>query len=259
MRNLIFYLCVGLLSATLVVISINNVPKRIRKVIFVETTYTYLAKENLEMDVFLYVNMKNDPLTDQNAYDYLYLSNLGDTKRLEVSVKGISSSHYETYLGEDYLKCRLTLVMPYLFGHFEIKDLYLSVFLENREHYQFQLGSLFISDIESTSNHFDWIGLNGIKKENVLLSRLGEIHIDYHQLNNPISELSLGTDDQVSFSLMQDKLIISIAQKNSLLYNVPIIITYADGTHQVIDNFPYIIDYQVIKESGPLLNVYALN
>jgi hypothetical protein len=259
MKNIIFYLFVVLLSATLVVIFINHVPKRIRKIIFVETTYSYLAKENLEMDVFFYVNMKNDPLTDKNAYDYLYVSNLDDTKRIEVSIKGISSSHYETYLGEDYLKCRLTLVMPYLFGQFEIKDLYLSVYLENRDYYQFKLGSLFISDFENTSNHLDWSGLNGIKREQVLLSRLGEIHIDYQHLHHPILSLTIGTDDQVSFSLMQNKLMIQITHKQALLYNVPIIITFVDGTVQLIDNFPYIIDYQVIKESGPLLNVYALN
>jgi hypothetical protein len=58
---------------------------------------------------------------------------------------------------------------------------------------------------------------------------------------------------------MKNQLILSIPYQESLLYDVPIIITFVDDSVQTLDNFPYIIDYQVIKESGPLLHVYALN
>jgi hypothetical protein len=259
MKNIVFYVFVLLLSATLVYIIIENKPKRISKIIFVETTYSYLAQENLEMDVSFYVNMKNNPLVSKDSYDYLYLSNHADSKRLEVTIKEMTSSHYESYLGEDYLKYTMTLFMPYLFGDFEIEDLFISVYLMNLEQHIFKLGSLFIKDVSSSSNHLNWTGLNGIKEEHIYLSRLGEIHMDYLHLGMPIESISMGTDDQVTFSILEDVLVIDIVYQPTLLYDVPLIITFIDDTVQTIQNFPYIIDYQIIKESGPLLHVYALN
>jgi len=63
----------------------------------------------------------------------------------------------------------------------------------------------------------------------------------------------------INFSCNNQQLIISIDSAFYLLYDVPIIITCRDGTRQVIDNFRYIIDYVILKESGPMINVYTLD
>jgi hypothetical protein len=50
---------------------------------------------------------------------------------------------------------------------------------------------------------------------------------------------------------------IHIPEESYLLSNVPIIIYAVDGSIQTIANFRYLIDYQILKESGPLIHTYA--
>ena len=81
----------------------NNKEKPIPKILTIDTTYTYLAEENQKMEVSLYINHKHHPLNDKHSYQFLYLSDQDETKKLEVELLDIKKNHYENYLNEENL------------------------------------------------------------------------------------------------------------------------------------------------------------
>jgi hypothetical protein len=248
-----------MIGITMTYIILNNEPKQSAKLLSISTTYSYLYDEDQTIEVPLFINHKKHPLNHIDSYQSLYLSDENEQKRLEVSLKEIKKAHFESYLGEVYQLIILVLDLPYMDNVFEISECYLHLNLVNQETYQIMIGDFHMTYQESNTDALLWDSLYGIKAENTFLSRIFEIHIPYQTLHKDILSVSVGTSDILSFRLEDSILKIQILHRSMLLYDVPVIITYTDQSIQTIQNFRYIIDYQLLKESGPLVHIYALN
>jgi hypothetical protein len=259
MKHIIFYVFIAMLAVFMTYIILNNKPEQSPKLLTINTTYSYLYDENKQMEIPLFINHKDHPLNEEESYQALYLSDEFDQKRLEVSLSSIKKAHFESFLGETYQLVILVLDLPYIDGSFEIIDTYLHIGLVNQDSYEFLIGDIFINYQLSDYDALIWESLYGLKEENKFLSRLSEIHIPYQSLDKEISSISLGSNDMLSYTISDNILKIHILHQDKLLYDVPVIITYNDQSIQTINNFRYIIDYQLLKESGPLVNIYALN
>ena len=81
----------------------------------------------------------------------------------------------------------------------------------------------------------------------------------YIGLLKPITQIEIGTHVNLSFQMIEDTLTIHIPNDDYLLYDVPLRLHFDDGTTFTMPNFMYIVDYQILKESGPMINVYQLD
>jgi hypothetical protein len=259
MKQIIFYVFTALIAFFMAYMILNNEEKQSPKLLTIDTTYSYLYDENQKMEIPFFINHKHHPLNDINSYELLYLSDEEESKRVEVELLDIRRAHFETYLGETYQHMILSIKLPFMSGPFEIKDAFIHIYLVNQDTYQFQIGDFYLNHVVSNHEFLHWHSLYGAKKENQFISRLSEIHIPYESLEKPIKSISIGTDDLLSFSIDPTLLKITIMNKDRLLYNVPLVITFDDDSIQTIHNFRYLIDYQLLLESGPLVNIYALD
>jgi len=240
-------------------IIVNQEEKLSGKLLTVRTQHVYIFNEDDLIEFMIFINIKNHPLTHEHSYAQTYITDDRQHKKLELDLRKIDTGHKESYLKETYQAYYLKFKMPYLIGNFEIEDAYLSITLQNDDHYMLSLGSFVLLFVEQQSEPLFWSALNGVKKENQFLSRLSQIHIAFETLSSVIEEIHLGPFIESSFEIKDEKLIIYIKEDSFLLYQLPIIIDYRDGQRQVILNFKYFQDYQILKESGMLINHYALN
>ena len=259
MKHIIFYVLTACCACIIAYIIMHNTEEKHPKLLTIDTTYSYIYDDQQTIEIIFYINHKKHPLNDIRAYDYLYLANEDETKRIEVELKSVSKGHFESYLGETYQQIILQVKCPYVDGYYEIEHVFLKINLVNQQNYMIRLGDLFIHQKESPDQYLVWQSLYGMKSENQFVSRLAEIHVPYETLEKPISSVSIGTNDLITFQLEDNILKITILYQEKLLFQVPVILTFDDESIQIIDNFRYIIDYQLLKESGPLVNIYALN
>jgi hypothetical protein len=259
MKHLISYFTILLLAIFMVVIIRHQEPKVSLKLITVSKYYAYLYTTEQKISIPIYINSGNHPLSDQDSYQHTYLSNEEESKKLEVSLFALEKFGTETYLNDEYHIYHLIFTMPYLAHDYYIEDCYLNITLANDQGINVYIGKMSLLYLESDSSLFDWQSLSGIKKENSFLSRLSEIHVNFFESIETIESIQLGMDLEVTFKEEQNKLIIYIPFESYLLDNVPIIITFSNTEKQGIMNFKYIVDYHILKESGPLIHTYALD
>ncbi|MCR3905892.1 MAG: hypothetical protein NUK62_02520 [Tenericutes bacterium] len=259
MKNIIFYITVIILSGLMIVIITNNQEKVSPKVITVSKSYAYHYDPNQSIEIPLYLNQANHPLSELTSYSSVYISNEDHSKKLELELIRVVKGHEESYLNERYQLYTLTFNMPYLDNLFDIDDCYLNINLINDDNYEFIIGTFSLYHVHTSTNHLNWTSLSGMKKEHTFLSRINKIIIEYDTLTEMIDYIEIGPYIESTYELTENQLIIHIESDDYLLDNVPIIIYYASNEQQVIENFRYIIDYQILKESGMLIHIYALN
>ena len=259
MKHFITYFSILLFSILLIIIIVNNEPKISPKLLTVSKYYSYLYHSDQKIVIPIYLNVDHHPLEDKDSYQLTYLSNSDETKKLEMDFYQVDKMGFETYLNEAYQIYHLVFSMPYLSSDYFIEDCYLSIILTNEQVIKVYIGQISLQYLESDSNIMDWTSLSGIKKNNSFLSRLSEIHIDYESILLDIEKVEIGINIEVSFIIENDLLKIMIPEEAYLLDNVPIIITFSNTEKQGIQNFRYITDYHILKESGPLIYAYAID
>jgi hypothetical protein len=259
MKPLISYLFLIILALFTTLILVNQETKPSGKLLTVSTQHFYVRNEEDLIEFMVFINLKNHPLTRVDSYAHVYITDATQTKKLELDLRKIDAGHQESYLKETYQAYYLKFKMPYLDGHFQIEDAYLSITLQNDDTYILKVGSFVLETVGDNTEILFWTSLNGLKKENQFLSRLSQIHIAFDTLSQAIDYIHLGPYIDSSYEMKEEKLIITIKEAPYLLYQLPMIIHFVDGKRQVILNFKYLQDYQILKESGMLINHYALN
>jgi len=257
MKSFLFYVSVILLVSMLVMIIRENEVKIEKRILTVAQYYSYLSVEEGRMEIPIYLNEKNHPLSNQESYMSIYFSNADETKKIQMHLKEINYGHVESYLNGIYHQYLIELELPYLNYDFFIQDLFMHIELINNDQYDLYLGSFSLCYIENSDDVLQWSGLNGNKAENNFLSRLKEIYIDYESMDSEISHIKIGVDLDVAFSIHEGRITLAIPEDSYLLNTVPIIIYYVNNQIQVIHPFRYLVDYQILKESGPLITAYA--
>ncbi|MDI6451978.1 hypothetical protein [Peloplasma aerotolerans] len=259
MKNMIFYITVIMLSGLMIVVMMNNQEKVSPKVITVSKSYAYHYDSNQSIEIPIYLNQADHPLSDLSSYSMVYIANEDATKKLELDLIKVLEGHHESYLNETYLLYTLIFNMPYLDNLFEIADCFIHIDLINDDSYELMIGTFSLYHIQTSSKNLEWTSLSGMKQEHSFLSRLNKIIIEYATITETIDYIEISPHIETTFELKDNQLIIYIENDNYLLDNVPVIIHYANNEQQVIENFRYIIDYHILKESGMLINLYALN
>jgi len=259
MKSFIFYVTVLLLVSLMVIVINENEVTLEKRVLTVAQYYSYMSVEEKSMEVPIYLNVKNHPLSNPESYMSIYFSNMEETKKIQMHLKTINYGHVETYLNGTYHQYLIELELPYLDYDFFISDLYMHIELTNSDQYDLYLGSFSLKTLLTSEEVLNWTGLNGIKAENSFLSRLKEIYIDFESIDEEISRIEIGIEEDVSFLIHEKRIILTIEDDDYLLNDVPVIIYYTNNQVQIIDNFRYLVDYQILKESGPLIKTYALN
>lgn len=241
------------------VIIMNNQEKPPMRLLSVQKYYSYLYEEDLEMEVSLYINDSTHPIAFSSSYLAVEFVNQEQTKKLEMPLQSIRFGYEEDYLNETYHEIVLYLKLPELNQDFIIEDLLMNITLVNDDQYTIHLGTFSMMTRVSTTSALDWSSLEGHKNSRSFLSRLETISIEYLHLGLSVTHIFIGTNFEVDFVIENQKILLSIPIENMLLDNVPILIHYSENSIQTISNFRYMIDYQILKESGLLIKTYALN
>lgn len=259
MKTFIFYGFSVLCAVFLALFIINNQEKPSAKLLSVETTYTFLYEENGTIYISLYINDLKHPLLYKDLHQDAYIHNEDDSKRLSLTIKDIQIKGKDSYLNEVYHEVIFSFLFPYVGSNYEINSSYISFSLDDGSEFTFFIGDIYLSYQANEVNYLSWNELYASKKEDGYLSRIYEIYLPYQDLNYEIESISIGTDDQVNYVLEDYQVKITIEDDAKLLYDVPIIICYQDDMYQTVPTFRYIIDYQILKESGLLIHAYALD
>ena len=234
-------------------------PEERNLLLTVDTEYSFVMGENSKGTVMYYVTDHDHPLTKMNQMMRVIIYDQSVDQRLDVNVVDLEIGHEEIYLKDRYYRIMITFDMPKLSHDMIFDDAYMTIELMDQLSFSMRLGRVSLLYKSADEPYLNWTSLSGLKKEGDLRSRLGEINVSYEGDCPVIDHIDIGTTADITFTCSNQQLIISIDSAFYLLYDVPIIITFHDGTRQVIDNFRYIIDYVILKESGPMINVYTLD
>jgi hypothetical protein len=211
----------------------------------------------LEVDVF--INQKDHLLSEIEYHLVSYLSDSNDSKKLELSLIDITQTHHEIYLNMPFYAYQLRFELPYFGNHYEIHDAYLSLSMIHQKTYRFSIGRLEVFPQIVDNPVMEWHSLIGSKKPLSYQSRLYEITIGIDHLSSEIDSIDIGFKTKAAFWLSENELKIRIPEEPYLRNAMPIIIHFNNGTKQMIHRFVYFYEYQLLKESGPLVRMYALD
>ena len=256
------FIILGLISvvAGIILIIVYNQPKVGNRYITVTSTYNYVYTETKKIDVMIYANNMDSVLSNVDSYESSYLVNKDETKKLEIELSEIIRSNAEYYLDETYYGFNLFYEMPRLNGDYNMRECFLKLTLKNNDTHLFYIGSmdLMYHDNVGMEDVFSVSALYGSKSETNYLSRLRNITIEAAgPIYQDIDNISLGKFVDATFKCDGNKINISIKESESRLTNAPIVITFSNNMTQVIDNFVYFRDFEVLSENGILVNVYS--
>ena len=259
MKRLLFYLVVILLSVCLGLILEKMSPTLQPKLLTVDTEYSFLMDEDQVGTFSLYINDLSHDIVNESMILRIILEDLETKDLIELTLYEIDLGHDEVYLNEVFTRVFLKFIVPNLSEDWVFDDANLRVELNNQSEFSLRLGRVTFLKRGSDEVMIDWSSLDGLKRTNDLRSRLGEIHLSFIGSLKPILSVEIGTHVDVSFQLSEDTLTLYIPTDDYLLYDVPLRLHFNDGTTFSMSNFIYIVDYQILKESGPMINVYQLD
>jgi hypothetical protein len=262
MKNLIFYLCLIISLSFMTWFVFNQELCKVSKVITVSTSYRYLLEEDALYEVYLYTNDLKHPLIETSHHQITYLSDRQQNKKVEINIKKISIEYYEEHLKETYARLEIQYQVNFLASHITIEDAYLNISLTNDEFYTFYLGDIhFITQAENGTLNVK--SLYGEKRNDVLYSRLKHVYVVFEEGEDIwIDSIMSAYNKNHVFYYENQVLQIEVDLEEKILHNLPFVIKYVKNNQTYeyhINNFRYIIEYETLKESGVLLNVYGLH
>lgn len=256
---LFFSLFIGLAALMLIIIYLDE-PKKDAVILTAHTDYIYYYEADSYIKIMFYVNDPFSPFFNIDHYERLILKDASEATQMDVELSFVSLNHEEVYLNQTYTQVMLHITMPYLASDLEISDLVIEIMLTNGLHVSLPLGQLFIGyETYFTEQTLNWNGLYGFKSETHVTPRIHTVHVTYSHLPKDILKIEIGHLTDITFKHQEGELIIMIPYDQALLYEFPIKIIYGDDDIDLIPNFLYMKNYQILTESGPLLYVTAIN
>ena len=259
MKRMSFYLIVLALVLMMGYLLHRMRPQTVNKLLSIDTEYSFLMEDDRQGSFLLFINSEKHELTAIENYARILLKDHANDSLIELSLFQVSLGDQEIYMKESFYRLSIAFLVPTLQQDWIFDDAYLTIELKDQREYEFRLGRVSFYQESHDEVKLSWTGLSGIKKANDLRSRLYRITIDYEGELPFIEMIDVGTCAAVTFYHEHQKLFIDLETSDYLLYDVPIVITYQDGSRQTISNFLYVVDYMLLKESGPMINVYTLD
>ena len=259
MKRILFYLSVILFSVMLGFILERMKPKKVGKLLSIDTEYAYLMEKDAIGMISFYVNQTNHPVVSKDDITRMILRDQRNISLIELQLYMIEKGHEEVYLNEHFAKYALHFMMPSLSEDWVFEDAHLTIELLDQREYTIKLGRLTFFTPSMEESYLDWTSLEGKKAKNDLRSRLHTITITYAGEIKPIEKIMIGTKVDLMHEITLQLLTIHIPNDTFTLYHVPVIICYLDGSKDTLYPFPFFTDYHMLKESGPMINVYQLD
>jgi len=259
MKTWMFYVVSLVLITGMGIIIYFDKPEVPKQLLSIRREYALISEEDETIDISLYLNVFDHDIIDSAKHISAYLSNASSSKKIEVILKNIQKGQRESYLEMIWTEWVFIYELS-LFGYdYEIEECYLNLTLESGDEYRILIGKLYISNLDEQTDHLDWHDLSAKKRVDSLFSRIDQIDIGYISLDVPIEKVSVGTGIECTFEIDEQSIKINIPDDHYLLNRVPIILSFEDGSVQLIQNFTYFIEHQLLKESGMLVTTYALH
>lgn len=254
-----------LVLGAIIAVIVTNKPVVSDKLITINTEHNYVYTDNKRVNFKIYSNKLKHKIHFDKNISYVFLESDDQYHRLELDLISISYSHEEIFLGDTYYAYIYVFEMPRLESNLLIEEANLNFSLINNDSYILPIGSfqfLFYKDV-GIENYITINSLYGFKQEGSEFSRLYKIIIEY-ELNKPviINSISLDGVNNLDFIINEGKIEIIIPYRQFALYHTPIIIqvnSQGESKYQVVDNFQYFDDYDVLYTSGDLVNVTQAN
>lgn len=259
MKRLFFYLSILLCAVLLGFILQSMKPDKVKKIITVDTEYSYLMGHDVLGSMMIYTNNLEHPLLKEENYMRILVKDHGSKSLIELSIYDVQKGHEEHYLKETFYRIIITFKVPELSQNWIFDDAYLICELKNQSEYELRLGRLSFYAPSHDLESLKWNSLEGRKQVGDLRSRLKTITLQIEGDCPSIEMISVGTTANTHFIYENGCLKIDIDHSPYLLYDVPIIIQFEDGSKQTISHFRFMTDYIILKESGPLINVYTFD
>lgn len=258
MKQVLIYVSLVILAiAAVVIIKLNEKPMA-DKAITISQYYSVMDPFQ-GIDIPIYLTNDNHLLTNVDSYQFLYLVNDDDSKKIAVTLSNISVDGAELYLSENYTRYMLEIELPVLTDDFFMSICYLDITLVNGYNYSFEIGSFSYIDVTDTVDYMFWTTLEALKDENVHIARIKEIAVSFDTLTHTIEHVTIGLNQDVSFEVIDGLLTIDIMYQDYLLYGCPMMITYDDQRRQVIAYFNYLKENAILQSSGVLNHVYDVS
>ncbi len=255
MRKLLLYLIIFMGAMGLGYFAQKVKPKEEPVVLTIDTDYVIAYQEEGRFDVMMFTNQPSHSLFQKDRVLRVMLQHESLDTFFELNLIDITEGTKEIYLHETFTRMIFSFSTPYFSEDLSIDKAMLSFELFDQETYLFRMGRFTLLSGYPT---IDWTHLSGRKGEGVLLSRLGIAYIGLNHEIYPVKKVSIGTMNDLHFTHENHELVIEVKHEDYLLYNPAILVTLHDDTVWLIPNFLYIIDHMLLKESGPLINHYAL-
>ncbi|MCK9235251.1 MAG: hypothetical protein WC225_03730 [Acholeplasmataceae bacterium] len=259
MRQVVLYLFMIAALAFMALMINKRETEPSPKLLTVKTDYRFIDDSEQPLYFEFYTSTKNHPLLLLDSYEQLIIHNETETTQLTLVLKEIIYLHEESYLNDLYYKFSYLCEAPLLEMDFYLEEAFLTIVLVNNDQYTFYLGSIGLITPNESTNHLDWQALSGEKKPGSFLSRLAQIKVEFNGLNQSIHSIYVDGVTPSEFYIENQTLIVLIDEQNALLNACPVVIWFQDGSHQLLPYFIYIKDFEILKNSGPLIYHYALN
>ncbi|HHT98835.1 MAG TPA: hypothetical protein GXZ79_01990 [Acholeplasma sp.] len=265
MKKILLPIGIVLTTVFLFILIGNNIKSSTLKVLTMNELHTYVYKDNQYISIPIYVNDKRIPLTNIDRVSRVGFESKDQSKKLEVNLQEIMFEHEERYLNETYYKFIYTFKMPLLNERFYIEDCYLSIRLENQKTYKYSIGSLYLNYTKSkNSDLFDWKSISGEKPKNSYESKIDKVLIQFNQMSFNIKRITIDGLNNLSYDIDEESNLLTIYTDYSFLINTyfPLMIDYEISGEDftfVLDNYPFVIDYESLSENGLYINEYLFD
>lgn len=253
MKKIIPYLLLVLTIISLILIIVKDKKKVIPKLITLDSLHSYLYNANQQISITIYTNDSKAPLDDLRTYKSLKVVSSDQSKSISLNLNTVTYSHNEYFMSEYFYCYQLNFNMPNLTNDFYIEEASLEMILENNNKYLLSIGSFSLTYLSDYSE-LDWNSLDS-KKNNQDDYSLAQVLIELKNDIN-INNIYIGSNNQVNYQLNKNILIINLPNNNLIINNIPIIIQTTDNQYYVIYNYQYVIEYDLLNLSKPLVNIY---
>ncbi|RJX26801.1 MAG: hypothetical protein C4537_01675 [Acholeplasma sp.] len=255
MRKLLIYLIFLFGALGLGYFAHQVKPDEFPELLTIDTDYVISYQEEGRFEVMMFTNQPSHALFQKEEVLRVIMKDQITEVMFELSLLDITQGTKEVYLHQAWTKMIFGFRIPYFSDDIYLEDMTLSFELFDQQEYLIRLGKF---SLYASYPLLDWTHLSGNKQEGELLSRLGTIYIGVSSEEFQIRSVAIGSMNDLRFTHMEDELMITVPKESFLLFNPSIHITTEDGNEWIIHNFLYVIDHMLLKESGPLINHYAL-
>lgn len=264
-QRILFSISGLLIIGAIIAIIITNKPQVSDKLITINTEHNYVYTESKLISFRIYSNKSKHKIHFKENISYVYLEDENKYNRFEMYLLAINYSHEESYLGDPYYAYTYTFEMPKVQSNLYLENANLSITLANGVDYLLPIGDfnfLYYPNV-AEETYLDVKSFYGFKAETSEFSRLDKIILVYEKkLDIKIENIYIDGQNKLEFHDKEGQIEIMIPFELKHLSHVPIVIEVIEnGLHryQVIDNFQYFNDFNILENSADLVNVIHVN